>query len=175
MPQAAINALNADLVLPVTAMPEALRAWRGGELPLAVPRAPEQESGAKQEEQVPPGLQELLMLLHERMGHDFRPYKRPTLLRRIRRRLQALALPDIPAYVAYLQRHPEETRVLMDDMLISVTGFFRDAQPFLVLEREVIPKLLAGRRDGGPVRVWVAGCATGEEAYSIAMLLLEQA
>lgn len=176
MPQAAINVAHADLVLPVTAMPEALRAWLGGELPLAAaPRAGEPEPEAKQKEQMPPGLQELLMLLHERMGHDFRPYKRPTLLRRIRRRLQALALPDISAYVAYLQRHPEETRVLMDDMLISVTGFFRDAQPFLMLEREVIPKLLAGRRDGGPVRVWVAGCATGQEAYSIAMLLLEQA
>ncbi|MGZ8248372.1 CheR family methyltransferase, partial [Methylomagnum sp.] len=136
--------------------------------------APAQEP-RRAADQTPPGLRELFTLLHEQVGHDFRPYKRPTLLRRIGRRLQALALPDIPAYVEYLHRHPAETRVLMDDMLITVTSFFRDAEAFRVLQREAIPKLLARRREGESVRVWVAGCATGEEAYSIAMLLLEQA
>lgn len=169
MPLAAIDAARADLILPVAAIPDALRAWRRGEPPGA------QEPESKPTGQAPPGLQALFELLHEQAGHDFRHYKRPTLLRRIGRRLQALALPDIPAYVAYLHRHPEETRALMDDMLITVTGFFRDAEAFRALQREVIPKLLAGRREGEPVRVWVAGCATGEEAYSIAMLLLEQA
>jgi two-component system CheB/CheR fusion protein len=96
-------------------------------------------------------------------------------LRRIERRLQVNHLQTIPQYRDYLREHPEETRGLLKDLLISVTNFFRDREAFEALEREVIPQLLQEKKPGDQVRVWVPACATGEEAYSITMLLTEYA
>jgi two-component system CheB/CheR fusion protein len=102
----------------------------------------------------------------------------PTVLRRIERRLQVTAQPDLAAYYDYLQSHPEETKALLGDMLIGVTNFFRDREAFEALERDVIPNLFKSLQDSLPhrdeVRVWSAGCSTGEEAYSLAILLTEQ-
>src|SRR6185312_17203906 len=108
-------------------------------------------------------------------GHDFRHYKRVTVLRRIERRMQINLLKDLATYRDFLKEHPEETRALLNDMLIGVTNFFRDREAFESLEREVIPELFRAVHAPDQVRVWVPGCASGEEAYSIAMLLAEHA
>jgi two-component system CheB/CheR fusion protein len=102
-------------------------------------------------------------------------YKRATVLRRIERRLQVNRLTDLPAYRDFLRDHPEEAPLLLQDMLISVTSFFRDRDAFEALEREAMPQLIERKQPGEQVRAWVAGCATGEEAYSLSMLLREQA
>ncbi|RYF72910.1 MAG: PAS domain S-box protein, partial [Comamonadaceae bacterium] len=93
----------------------------------------------------------------------------------IERRLQVCGVPDLPGYSAYLREHAEECTALLQDMLISVTNFFRDREAFELLEREVIPTLLDDRPQDEPLRAWVAGCATGEEAYSLSILLRERA
>jgi two-component system, chemotaxis family, CheB/CheR fusion protein len=120
-------------------------------------------------------LREILVILRARTGHDFTHYKRATVLRRIERRLQVNQQPDLPAYRDFLREHQEEARALLKDMLISVTNFFRDREAFDTLEREIIPRLFHGKTPDEQVRVWVPGCATGEEAYSTAMLLSEHA
>jgi two-component system CheB/CheR fusion protein len=123
-------------------------------------------------------LQDILSQLRAGSGHDFKHYKRATVLRRIERRLQVTAQPDLGAYYDYLQAHPEETKSLLGDMLIGVTNFFRDREAFEALERNVIPDLVKALQDALPhrdeIRVWSAGCSTGEEAYSLAILLNEQ-
>jgi PAS domain S-box-containing protein len=101
-----------------------------------------------------------------------------TVLRRIERRMQVTAQPDLRAYYHYLQSNPEETKALLGDMLIGVTNFFRDREAFEALERDVIPQLASAAVSAQPekeeIRVWSAGCSTGEEAYSLAMLLNDQ-
>src|SRR3712207_5797040 len=82
---------------------------------------------------------------------------------------------DLPAYLEHVREHPEELHGLLSDLLISVTNFFRDPEAFTQLETEVVPHLFAGKGPDEQVRVWVAGCATGEEAYTVAMLLIERA
>ena len=181
MPRAAIATGIVDFVLPVAEMAARLAAlWRNlqqirlpveADLPHDVVTAdgPDERRAAEQ------ALKETLALLHRRTRHDFRQYKRATVLRRLERRLQVNALPDLTAYRAYLDEHPAETGLLLQDMLISVTSFFRDREVFEALERSVIPALFKDRAPDEAIRVWIAGCATGEEAYSIAMLLREQA
>ena len=181
MPNAAIATGAADFVLPAVDMPQRLlelwsnarRIWLPtlagtGDLITQPPSAAE----AHRAEQ---SLQDVMALLRMRTGHDFRHYKRATLLRRIERRLQVCGVPDLNAYCTYLRTHQEETAALLQDMLISVTNFFRDREAFEALERNVLPRLFKGRNPAEPVRVWVAGCATGEEAYSISILLHEAA
>jgi two-component system CheB/CheR fusion protein len=109
-----------------------------------------------------------------RTGHDFSHYKRSTVLRRIVRRAQITRRDSLGDYYTFLRETPEEVPLLLSDLLISVTAFFRDPIAFDALARLVIPQLFANR-DQATIRVWVAGCATGEEAYSIGMLLLEEA
>ena len=119
-------------------------------------------------------LKEIMEILRVRTRHDFRHYKRATVLRRIERRLQVNGLPDLIAYRDYLRDHADETPLLLQDMLISVTNFFRDPAAMSALERTVLPSLVQGRKSDDPIRVWVVGCATGEEAYTIGILLHEQ-
>jgi two-component system, chemotaxis family, CheB/CheR fusion protein len=120
-------------------------------------------------------LQEVFTLLQQHTGHDFSNYKRPTLLRRIHRCMRFKDLPDLPSYIAHLQQHPSDIKVLLKSLLISVTQFFRDKQSFSELEQVVFLPLLQSNKRDKPVKIWVAGCATGEEAYSIAMLCAEYA
>jgi len=108
-------------------------------------------------------------------GHDLSHCKSSTLYRRIARRMQMAGLHDLHHYLSYLQSHPEETVALFRDCLVSVTSFFRDADAYEMLERDCIPQLFQGKERSEFVRVWVAGCATGEEAYSVAMQLAERA
>ena len=119
-------------------------------------------------------LRDIMTMLRNHSRNDFRQYKRATVLRRIERRLYVNGLPDLPAYRDFVRAHPEEIKPLLQDMLISVTNFFRDPEAFDALERDVLPGLLANRAPDEPLRVWVAGCATGEEAYSVTMVLKEQ-
>lgn len=184
MPRAAIDTQMVDLVLPVVEMPQKLlELWRNSKtitLPTAndpeiktLPPASEHAAAIAEQQ-----LQDILIQLRTGTGHDFKHYKRATVLRRIERRLQVTAQPNLGAYYDYLQAHPEETNALLGDMLIGVTNFFRDREAFEALERNVIPNLFKSLRESLPqrdeVRVWSAGCSTGEEAYSLAILLTEQ-
>ncbi|MCF6471073.1 PAS domain-containing protein [Nonomuraea sp. MG754425] len=117
---------------------------------------------------------DLLLLLKETRGFDFTGYKRNTLIRRIARRLEALKLHDYGEYRDLLEFEPEEFTRLFDSLLINVTGFFRDAAAWQRLRELVIPALLDQKPAGQPIRVWSAGCATGEEAYTVAMVLAEE-
>lgn len=117
----------------------------------------------------------IFAVLHSRLNRDFGQYKRSTLQRRIHRRMNALRLGDTAAYIEQLRKLPDEPELLFREILISVTRFFRDPEMFEELARTVIPELLAAGDPREPVRVWVAGCATGEEAYSLAILFKEAA
>jgi two-component system CheB/CheR fusion protein len=112
-------------------------------------------------------------LLRARTGHDFSGYKDNTIHRRVRRRMQVLQIDDPAAFYERLRQEPQQVDLLFQDLLIGVTSFFRDPRAFELLERTVIPKLFENRKPDETVRVWVPGCATGEEAYSVAMLLRE--
>ena len=105
---------------------------------------------------------------------SFSNYKRPTLLRRIERRINMRNLSSLQDYAAFLRDHPEECVALLKDLLISVTNFFRDSKAFETLEQLIIPAIFRDKKPGDEVRIWVAGCATGEEAYSMAMLCAER-
>ncbi|MFZ4625591.1 MAG: chemotaxis protein CheB, partial [Rhodoferax sp.] len=120
-------------------------------------------------------LKKIFILLRTQTGHDFSQYKPSTVHRRIERRMSVQQISLIEEYVRFLQHAPEEIDALFRDLLIGVTSFFRDPEAFQVLEDQVIPLLFAGKSiSNGVVRIWVAGCSTGEEAYSLAILLQER-
>jgi two-component system, chemotaxis family, CheB/CheR fusion protein len=119
-------------------------------------------------------LKKIFVLLRVQTGHDFSQYKPSTIHRRIERRMAVHQIDSIDGYVRYLQQTPAEVEALFRDFLIGVTNFFRDPDAFDMLAEQVIPKLFENKLAGSVVRVWVPGCSTGEEAYSIAMLLQEQ-
>ncbi|MGE5158644.1 MAG: CheR family methyltransferase, partial [Gemmatimonas sp.] len=113
-------------------------------------------------------------ILRNKTGNDFHGYKQNTFLRRVQRRMQVVQVDDIAAYVEHLRNDKDEVQHLFNDLLIGVTEFFRDKREFEMLETQVIPKLFEDKSAGQQVRIWVLGCATGEEAYSIGILLREQ-
>ncbi|MBV9997696.1 MAG: PAS domain S-box protein, partial [Verrucomicrobia bacterium] len=174
MPRAAIATGMVDWVLPMADMPGRLLAYYRQEPRLRLPAEEPPPEAAAPSEEAEAALRDALGLLRARTGHDFSDYKRATVLRRLRRRLQVNGLENLPAYRDFLRTHPGEAQALLQDLLISVTNFFRDPQAFAALEAE-LPRLFAGRKAGDSVRAWVPACATGEEAYSVAMLLAEQA
>ena len=114
----------------------------------------------------------LLNYLKEQRGFDFTGYKRASLMRRVRRRMDAVDLDAFEDYHDHLQVHPDEFTVLFNTILINVTAFFRDVDAWNYLRTTLLPPLLS-RREGQPIRVWSAGCASGEEAYTLAMVLAE--
>lgn len=162
LPQAAIDAGQADFVLPASEIAARLRMLYGT---LSALSAPDAASDAQ-------SLQDVLALLLERTGRDFRQYKRPTILRRMEKRLDELGLASMDAYYTRLQDDGGEAAVLMKELLIGVTGFFRDSDAFARLRELALPAMLEGR-SGGTLRVWVAACSTGQEAYSLAILLAD--
>jgi two-component system, chemotaxis family, CheB/CheR fusion protein len=117
--------------------------------------------------------EDLLEYLRHSRGFDFTGYKRPSLTRRIDRRMQSLGIEAFADYVDYLEVHPEEFTALFNTILINVTSFFRDPAAWECVAERVIPRLISGKAAGEGIRIWSAGCATGEEAYSAAMLLCE--
>ncbi|MCS0589439.1 CheR family methyltransferase [Massilia norwichensis] len=176
MPRSAIGSGMADFVLPAHEMPRKLlelrdtlgairrKAHAGNRLdgvPLDMGPFPEVT------------LRDVLAVLHERTGHDFTHYRRSTLLRRLERRLQVRGTPDLADYYQLLRKDSAEAPALMKDLLIGVTSFYRDRDAFESLGRVALPELFRSGRD--PVRAWVAACSTGEEAYTVAMLLADQA
>jgi len=119
-------------------------------------------------------LKKIFILLRAQTSHDFSQYKPSTICRRIERRMAVHQIGTIETYVKYLQKTPLEVEALFSDLLIGVTNFFRDPETFLVLEQKIIPKLFEDKPTGAIIRVWSTGCSTGEEAYSIAILLHER-
>jgi len=162
MPNSAINAGYATHVLPVEKMPEVLLSGiRALNQPPEAPAA------------VTSGLNRILMQLRTATGHDFTQYKKSTIGRRIERRMSMHNIEGKDVYARYLKEHPSEITLLFKELLINVTNFFRDPEAFAALKQDVLPQLFADKPEDYIFRVWVAGCASGEEAYSIAILLRE--
>lgn len=169
MPRNAIATDLVDEVLPVAQIPRKIIAYKESLGTIHIPAEPENRP-----EDLQHALREIFTQLRVLTGHDFSNYKRPTLLRRIERRINIRNLPDLPAYAAFIQHNPDEITSLLKDLLISVTNFFRDKKAFEAIGTEVLPQLIQSKSPGEQLRIWVAGCATGEEAYSLAMLCAEQ-
>ncbi|MDF2191206.1 CheR family methyltransferase [Paraflavitalea sp. CAU 1676] len=169
MPRNAIATDLVDEVLPVAEIPAKIIAYQKSMGTLHIPLEAEQRPEDQQH-----ALREIFTQLRIRTGHDFSTYKRPTLLRRIERRINIRNLPNLTTYSLFIQQNPDEINALLKDLLISVTNFFRDKRSFDFISQEVLPAILQDKRAEDQVRLWVAGCATGEEAYSLAMLLAEQ-
>jgi two-component system, chemotaxis family, CheB/CheR fusion protein len=168
MPANAVATGLVDAVLPVSDMPARLLAYQ-------------KQMHAAQRKQGFDGvrgdlaahLKTICGLLHAEVGHDFSQYKEKTLMRRIQRRMLVVQAETVTDYIEYLNQHPNEHELLFREFLIGVTEFFRDPAAFEALRTIAVPKLLADRAADNVLRVWVPGCATGEEAYSIAILLRE--
>jgi len=164
------SAAAATGLLDYVGAPHELAAYLSGTV--AAPRVPSPEP----EPVLPPDepLAQVLALLDEQFGLDFSRYKVTTVGRRLERRVGLKGLPDMATYVEELRADPAEQSALYQDLLIGVTRFFRDPEAFSLIENTVIPEILASVPTNEQVRVWVAGCATGEEAYSLALLFHEQ-
>jgi two-component system CheB/CheR fusion protein len=168
MPRSALATGLVDYELPAAEMPAQLIAYARhafGRLPKATTLpAPKVESAMKK----------IFVLLRSQTSHDFSKYKPSTIHRRIERRMAVHQIDAIDIYVKFLQQTPAEVDALFRDLLIGVTNFFRDPEAFQVLEDQVIPKLFANKSPGSAIRLWTTGCSTGEEAYSLAMLMIER-
>ncbi len=172
MPQSAIAAGAVDFVL----TPEEIAAHLapiGGHSYMALPETEGETSEAAPPAATEGSVAELFLLLKKSYGVDFRAYKFSTIGRRIKRRMAFKAIESLPEYVKYARREPEELLALFHDMLIGVTEFFRQPGMFEQLRRIVFPALMKNRPPDVPIRIWVVGCSTGEEVYSIAITLLE--
>src|SRR5271166_4596934 len=166
MPDSAVAVGAVDLLVPVEQMPASILAART------------MRQASQEQPELPAASADAMRaaicdIIRSRLGHDFTQYKGHTFMRRVQRRMQALQLTSFGDYVTRLEADRDQVVLLFRDLLISVTSFFRDAEAFKVIEREVIPRLFQGKNAAGEVRVWVPGCATGEEAYSLAILLRE--
>jgi two-component system CheB/CheR fusion protein len=171
MPRSAIASGVVDVVTRVAEMPAAIARFARTRPRLHIPEDDNDELG-RDEDRL---LQKVYAQIRARAGHDFGQYKKSTILRRIARRMPLYQVETLDAYLEVLRRDPQEIRSLSEDLLITVTEFFRDERVFEHLAQKVVPTLFKGKGPSGRVRVWSVGCSTGEEAYSLAMLLLEHA
>ncbi|HVF87620.1 MAG TPA: CheR family methyltransferase, partial [Pyrinomonadaceae bacterium] len=167
MPKNSLAAGLVDYVLPVREIPAQIIAYRDKLRSVRIAVAPEDPQRDET------ALREIFTQLRVKTGHDFSNYKRATVLRRIECRIGVRELENLPAYAKFMREQREEAQILLKDLLISVTNFFRDRAAFEALEQNVLPKIFHGKTSADEVRIWVAGCATGEEAYSLAMLCVE--
>ena len=167
MPRNAIATGMVDYVLPVAEMPARILSYKQHLRPIVTAEPKEIEAVNAQ------ALREIFTQLRIRTGHDFSNYKRGTMLRRIERRMGLRELSDLPAYAKFLRDNHHESQSLMKDFLISVTNFFRDPTSIDVLGKTILPEIFRNKSDEDQIRVWVPGCATGEEAYTIGILLNE--
>jgi len=165
MPSSAIATGSVDFVLTADQLPEKIAEIARGTCTLP-PRACRMTSLEEE-------LQTIFTIVKARTGNDFSSYKANTILRRIERRMTVHDTAGIGKYIAFLRENPLEAQALSQDILIGVTSFFRDPEAFEVLRKEVIPRLFAERGPDDPVRIWHACCATGEEVYSMAILIRE--
>lgn len=167
MPRSAIATGMVDYVLSPAEMPAQLISYaRHAFAPARDTGAPVTSDGT---------LKKISLLLRAHTGHDFTSYKETTLVRRIDRRMALHQISHAGDYLRYARENPPEVEALFHDLLIGVTNFFRDREAFQVLQDTVLPQMLANKSPHDPVRVWVCGCSTGEEAYSMAILLHEHA
>jgi two-component system, chemotaxis family, CheB/CheR fusion protein len=166
MPKSAVGAGMADFVAPAEELPGKIIAYLQ-RAPLAA------KSGLAQVDRARSGLEKILILLRDRAGHDFSLYKNIAVYRRIERRMGIHQIDKIATYVRFLQENPQEIGLLFKELLIGVTSFFRDPEAWEKLKTEIIPAILQGRATGQALRAWVIGCATGEEAYSLAIVFKE--
>lgn len=170
MPRHLIDAGYADYILAPKDMPEAILSYAGH--PYARQRGGSAADILAREQQ---HVREILAVLRTRTRHDFTGYKKPTLLRRIQRRMGLNRMTKLSEYARLLRQTPSEVTALADDVLIHVTGFFRDPEAWEILRQRAIVPLIAARDPDSTVRAWVAACSSGEEAYTLAMLLVEEA
>ena len=165
MPSSAVQSGVATYVLAVEKMPDELiscvKTARRGPRPAAPAPAAQNAYG------------KIVQVLRSRTGHDFSLYKKSTVGRRVERRMAVHGIDGVAAYAHYLHDHPDEVQLLFKELLINVTSFFRDPEAFAALKKDVLPALFAGKPEKYVFRVWAPGCATGEEAYSLAILLRE--
>ena len=168
MPRSAIATGVVDFEMPPSDMPHQLIAYAQHAFGIL------QRLSATTSPKAEGTLNKIYILLRAHTGHDFSGYKPGTIHRRIERRMAVQQIEGLEAYVKFLQQTPTEVEALFRDLLIGVTNFFRDPEAFQVLEEKIIPKLFADKQVGGAVRVWSTGCSTGEEAYSLAILLQER-
>ncbi|MGH8217503.1 MAG: chemotaxis protein CheB [Steroidobacteraceae bacterium] len=173
MPQSLIHAGCADQVLPVDRMPAVLRQYV--DHPFVDMNAQGRADVAKERERQREDLDEIVRIVRSRTGHDFAPYKLPTVIRRIDRRMGLLGVGTLPDYAKRLADDSEEVTSLSSDLMINVTGFFRDPDAWEAFREAVIVPLVSQRSPNQPIRAWVPACSSGEEAYSLAMLISEEA
>ena len=170
MPRSAVDSGMADIVAPVEAIPGRIVTYLAHPAMLdpliAVP-------GKHEAEEAHAALDKVFILLRAQTGHDFSLYKKNTIYRRIERRMNIHQIDRVENYVRYLRENPQELELLFKELLIGVTNFFRDPVAWEMLKTQCVEMLLKNRAPSEPVRAWVAGCATGEEAYSVAMMLRE--
>ncbi len=167
MPNSAIATGLVDFILPLAKIPGELLKY------VRHPYIDRPERIATAEQQFKNYVQKMLGLIRTRTGNDFSKYKQTTIRRRIERRIAVHQLDRLETYMAYLEKTPAEVDLLFKDLLIGVTNFFRDNQAFEFLNDKVVPQLINNLEHDAPLRIWIAGCATGEEAYSLAILLSE--
>ena len=168
MPSSAVATGLVDEIMPVERMPERLLAH--AEHLDNLDRQKDDDGTLRNTGEY---LRRIFALLRARVGHDFSEYKDKTVIRRIQRRMHVLQIDGVPEYVERLRKDPAQLDLLFRDLLIGVTQFFRDPSAFAALQTQIIAKLLESKATDDQIRVWVPGCTTGEEAYSIAMLLQE--
>ena len=166
MPRMAIEAGLADVIAPAEELPGKIIDYLK-HVPLRVP--PSRDNDEKNQS----ALEKIMILLRAQSGHDFSFYKKGTLHRRIERRMGLHQIAKIADYVRYLRENSQETELLFKELLIGVTSFFRDTAVWEQLKDKVIPDVFAARPEGGVLRAWIAGCSTGEEAYSLAIVFKE--
>lgn len=159
MPQSAVNSGLVDYVVPVEKIPDQIIACL--------------RHDGSQEKKISPELQEIFMILKAHTGHDFSSYKFNTLYRRIEKQMYVHHINKTSDYVKFLRTHPQEINTLFKDILIGVTRFFRDKEAFEILKRNVLAKLFKNKPDDYCIRVWIPGCSSGEEVYSIAIIIRE--
>ncbi len=162
MPTNAIATDMVDFILEPEFMPQAIESY--------VSHNEKILSGNKSDEKT---ITDIIAYIREKLPFDFSDYKLTTILRRTKRRAASLNIYDLENYLAFLKDTPEELKALAKDFLISVTSFFRDADGFEVIQKTVLPQLLENLEPHDEIKLWIAGCATGEEAYSVAILLKE--
>lgn len=167
MPGSAINTGMVDYIMPVEDMPKVIAGFSGHPYFLATERAIAIDKDFNN------SLQKLFLIIRSKTGHDFSNYKMTTIRRRIERRMAIHLLNDVGSYMRFLKENPNEVDALYNDFLISVTNFFRDAAAFDILKEKVITDIVNSKPQDSVVRIWVPACATGEEAYSIAMIFVE--
>jgi two-component system CheB/CheR fusion protein len=166
MPQSAISTGVVDYVAPPEDMPNRLIEYLGASMEL------QKKVGIKTAKG-PSALDDIIALIRERTGRDFSFYKQNTICRRIEKRMSLLQLKDVYGYVDFLKNNPSEIDDLFKELLIGVTSFFRDPEAFETLKDRATPLMLEHKPANSVIRVWVPGCSTGEEAYSIAIVLAE--